>query len=234
MDRQLDKQNIPRHVAVIMDGNGRWAKERGQNRLKGHLAGLEALREIVRHSQRLGVEYLTVYAFSTENWKRPADEVSGIFKLVIKYVDSELKELCENNVRVRLLGDWDAIPADSAESLRLLIGQTEKNDGLKFNIALNYGGRAEIVHAVNKLISDGKTPVTEADISGALYTAGMPDPDVIIRTSGENRLSNFLIWQAAYSEIVLTDVYWPDFTPEEYEKCIAEYQGRDRRFGGHK
>lgn len=234
MDRQLDLKNIPRHVAVIMDGNGRWAKERGQIRLQGHLAGMEALREIVRHSQRLGVEYLTVYAFSTENWKRPADEVSGIFKLVVKYVNSELKELNENNVRVSILGDWSAIPKDSADSIRLALKTTENNDGLKFNIALNYGGRAEITRAVNKLMSEGRTSVTEDDISGALYTAGMPDPDVIIRTSGENRLSNFLIWQAAYSEIVLTDVYWPDFTPEEYERCIIEYQSRDRRFGGHK
>jgi undecaprenyl diphosphate synthase len=217
-----------------MDGNGRWAKERGQIRLQGHLAGMEALREIVRHSQRLGVEYLTVYAFSTENWKRPADEVAGIFKLVIKYVNSELKELNENNVRVGILGDWNAIPKDSAKSIRLALKTTENNDGLKFNIALNYGGRAEITRAVNKLMSEGRTNVTEDDISGALYTAGMPDPDVIIRTSGENRLSNFLIWQAAYSEIVLTDVYWPDFTPEEYEKCIIEYQSRDRRYGGHK
>ncbi|MBQ2311727.1 MAG: isoprenyl transferase [Firmicutes bacterium] len=234
LDRQLDLKNIPRHVAVIMDGNGRWAKERGQIRLQGHLAGMEALREIVRHSQRLGVEYLTVYAFSTENWKRPADEVSGIFKLVVKYVNSELKELNENNVRVSILGDWSAIPKDSADSIRLALKTTENNDGLKFNIALNYGGRAEITRAVNKLMSEGRTSVTEDDISGALYTAGMPDPDVIIRTSGENRLSNFLIWQAAYSEIVLTDVYWPDFTPEEYERCIIEYQSRDRRFGGHK
>ena len=234
MDRQLDLKNIPRHVAIIMDGNGRWAKERGQIRLQGHLAGMEALREIVRHSQRLGVEYLTVYAFSTENWKRPADEVAGIFKLVIKYVNSELKELNENNVRVSILGDWSAIPKDSADSIRLALKTTENNDGLKFNIALNYGGRAEITRAVNKLMSEGRTSVTEDDISGALYTAGMPDPDVIIRTSGENRLSNFLIWQAAYSEIVLTDVYWPDFTPEEYERCIIEYQSRDRRFGGHK
>ena len=234
MDRQLDLKNIPRHVAVIMDGNGRWAKERGQIRLQGHLAGLESLREIVRHSQHLGVEYLTVYAFSTENWKRPADEVAGIFKLVIKYVNSELKELCENNVRVGILGDWSAIAEDSRQSLRVLLDSTKNNDGLKFSIAINYGGRAEITRAVNKLMSEGKTSVTEDDISGALYTAGMPDPDVIIRTSGENRLSNFLIWQAAYSEIVLTDVYWPDFTPAEYEKCIIEYQSRDRRFGGHK
>ena len=234
MDRQLDPNKMPRHVAIIMDGNGRWAKERGQIRLQGHLAGMEALREIVRHSSKLGVEYLTVYAFSTENWKRPADEVAGIFKLVVKYVNSELKELNDNNVRVGILGDWASIPEESADSIKLALRTTENNDGLKFNIALNYGGRAEIVRAVNKLMSEGKTAVTEQEISGALYTAGMPDPDVIIRTSGENRLSNFLIWQAAYSEIVLTDVYWPDFTPEEYERCLLEYQKRDRRFGGHK
>ncbi len=225
---------IPRHVAIIMDGNGRWAKERGQIRLQGHLAGMEALCGIVRHSSDIGVEYLTVYAFSTENWKRPADEVSGIFKLLIKFVKRELDELNRNNVRIDILGDWSIIPEDSADSIRLALATTEKNDGLKLNIALNYGGRAEITRAVNMLIDSGKKNVTEEDISACLYTAGMPDPDVIIRTSGESRLSNFLIWQSAYSEIVLTPVYWPDFTPSEYERCLAEYQSRDRRFGGHK
>ena len=225
---------IPRHVAIIMDGNGRWAKERGQIRLQGHLAGMEALCRIVRHSSDIGVEYLTVYAFSTENWKRPADEVSGIFKLLIKFVKRELDELNRNNVRIDILGDWSIIPEDSADSIRLALATTEKNDGLKLNIALNYGGRAEITRAVNMLIDSGKKNVTEEDISACLYTAGMPDPDVIIRTSGESRLSNFLIWQSAYSEIVLTPVYWPDFTPSEYERCLAEYQSRDRRFGGHK
>ena len=217
-----------------MDGNGRWAKERGQIRLQGHLAGMEALCRIVRHSSDIGVEYLTVYAFSTENWKRPADEVSGIFKLLIKFVKRELDELNRNNVRIDILGDWSIIPEDSADSIRLALATTEKNDGLKLNIALNYGGRAEITRAVNMLIDSGKKNVTEEDISACLYTAGMPDPDVIIRTSGESRLSNFLIWQSAYSEIVLTPVYWPDFTPSEYERCLAEYQSRDRRFGGHK
>ena len=235
MRDDLDMNRIPEHVAIIMDGNGRWAKERGQLRLKGHMAGMEALREIVRHSQRLGIKYLTVYAFSTENWKRPADEVSGIFKLVVRYVQSELKELDENNVHVQILGDWDnlKVPEDSKQSIRLALETTSENNGLVFSIALNYGGRSEIVHAVNRLIASGCKEISEADISDNLYTAGIPDPDVIIRTSGENRLSNFLIWQAAYSEIVLTPVYWPDFTPEEYEKCIAEYQKRDRRFGGH-
>ena len=234
MDYNLDMTRIPRHVAIIMDGNGRWAKERGQIRLQGHLAGMEALCRIVRHSSDIGVEYLTVYAFSTENWKRPADEVSGIFKLLIKFVKRELDELNRNNVRIDILGDWSIIPEDSADSIRLALATTEKNDGLKLNIALNYGGRAEITRAVNMLIESGKKNVTEEDISACLYTAGMPDPDVIIRTSGESRLSNFLIWQSAYSEIVLTPVYWPDFTPSEYERCLAEYQSRDRRFGGHK
>ena len=236
MRQDLDLKRIPQHVAIIMDGNGRWAKQRGQIRVQGNLAGMEALREIVRHSQRLGVKYLTVYAFSTENWKRPADEVAGIFKLLVRYVKSELKELNENNVHVQILGDWDnaAIPEDSKESIKLALKTTEKNDGLVFSIALNYGGRAEIVKAVNEIIKSGAQNVSESDISSHLYTAGMPDPDVIIRTSGENRLSNFLIWQAAYSEIVLTDIFWPDFTPDVYEQCIVEYQGRDRRFGGHK
>ena len=236
MREDLDPNRIPQHVAIIMDGNGRWAKQRGQIRVQGHLAGMEALREIVRHSQRLGVKYLTVYAFSTENWKRPADEVAGIFKLLVRYVKSELKELNDNNVHVQILGDWDnaAVPEDPKESIRLALKTTEKNDGLVFSIALNYGGRAEIVKAVNEIIKSGAESVSETDISAHLYTAAMPDPDVIIRTSGENRLSNFLIWQAAYSEIVLTDVYWPDFTPEVYEQCLVEYQSRDRRFGGHK
>ena len=236
MRDDLNMNNIPAHVAIIMDGNGRWAKARGQLRLKGHIAGMEALREIVRHSQRLGVKYLTVYAFSTENWKRPADEVSGIFKLVVRYVQSELKELNDNNVHVQILGNWDdlKVPDDSKQSIRLALETTQKNDGLVFSIALNYGGRAEIVRAVNRLIESGCKEISEKSISDNLYTSGMPDPDLIIRTSGEIRLSNFLIWQSAYSEIVVTPVYWPDFSPEEYEKCIAEYQRRDRRFGGHK
>ena len=236
MREDLDLTRMPKHVAIIMDGNGRWAKERGMLRVQGHRAGLESLREIVRHSQRLGVKYLTVYAFSTENWKRPKDEVSGIFKLVVKYVQTELKELCENNVRVNILGNWDdlAVPQESKDSLKVLISSTENNTGLNFNIALNYGGRAEILKAVGELLAEGADQVSEETFAAHLYTAGMPDPEVIIRTSGENRLSNFLTWQSAYSEIVLTPVYWPDFTPDEYEKCIVEFQKRDRRFGGHK
>ena len=235
-----DPERIPQHVAIIMDGNGRWAKERGMARVQGHNAGMKALKQIVKHSDILGVKNLTVYAFSTENWKRPAEEVSGIFKLLVVYVNQELKELNENNVRVRIIGDWSIIPEDSKKAVEEALELTRNNTGLNFNIAINYGGRAEIVKAAQELsalVQDGKLDpkdITEDLISSYTYTAGLPDPDVIIRTGGELRTSNFLIWQGAYSELVVTDVYWPDFTPEEYEKAIAEFQKRDRRFGGIK
>lgn len=232
----LNKELIPQHVAIIMDGNGRWAKERGQIRIKGHNEGMKALREIVKHSDKLGIKYLTVYAFSTENWKRPEDEVSGIFKLLIKYVESELKELYKNNVIVNLIGDWSVIPSDSKKAAERAIETTKNNTGLVFNIAINYGGRAEIVNAVKSAIEKGMAPdeITEESFSELLYTKGMPDPDLIIRTGGEMRLSNFLTWQSAYSELVVVPTYWPDFTPEEYEKALEIYQQRDRRFGGVK
>ena len=236
----LDKSRIPAHVAIIMDGNGRWAKERGMVRVQGHRAGMEALREIVKRSDVLGVRYLTVYAFSTENWKRSVDEVSGIFKLLVLYVASELDELNRNNVRVNIIGDWSAVPDDAQSSIKKALKTTESNTGLVFNIALNYGGRAEIVRGAKALaerVRDGgldPSDITEDMFSETLYTGGMPDPDLIIRTGGEYRLSNFLTWQSAYSELVVTKLYWPDFTPEEYEKAIEEFQGRDRRFGGVK
>ena len=236
----LDKSRIPAHVAIIMDGNGRWAKERGMVRVQGHRAGMEALREIVKRSDVLGVKYLTVYAFSTENWKRSIDEVSGIFKLLVLYVASELEELNRNNVHVNIIGDWSAVPEDAQNSIKKALKTTENNTGLVFNIALNYGGRAEIVRGAKALaerVRSGEldpSAITEEMFSETLYTGGMPDPDLIIRTGGEYRLSNFLTWQSAYSELVVTKLYWPDFTPEEYEKAIEEFQGRDRRFGGVK
>jgi undecaprenyl diphosphate synthase len=231
---------VPQHVAIIMDGNGRWAKERGMARVQGHNAGMKALKEIVKHSDVLGVKYLTVYAFSTENWKRPEDEVSGIFKLLVRYVKSEIRELDENNVRVRILGDWSIIPEDSRKAVQTALAQTEDNTGLVFSIALNYGGRAEILRAARvaaeKVLSGeiGVGDIDESLFSEGLYTYGMPDPDVIIRTGGEYRLSNFLTWQSAYSELVVTPVYWPDFTPEEYDRALEEFSSRDRRFGGIK
>ena len=240
MGKEPQELKVPQHVAMIMDGNGRWAKQRGMARVQGHNAGMKALKEIVKHSDVLGVKYLTVYAFSTENWKRPEDEVSGIFKLLVLYVKSEIAELNANNVRVNILGDWSIIPEASREAVRTAHATTEKNTGLVFNIALNYGGRAEILRAARaaaEKVRDGVISVEDIDeeiFSEGLYTAGMPDPDLIIRTGGEYRLSNFLTWQSAYSELVVTPVYWPDFTPEEYDKALEEFSSRDRRFGGIK
>ena len=239
---ELIKELMPQHVAIIMDGNGRWAKQRGVPRVAGHRAGMEAMKKIVDHSDKLGIRYLTVYAFSTENWKRTAEEVSGIFGLLVTFVKRDLKELIDNNVRVEVLGDWSTIPEEARKSLEKTLKDTKKNTGLQFNIALNYGARDEIRRSVADIAAKAKAgeldpeDVTEDLISEGLWTgknhAYSPDPELIIRTSGEERLSNFMLWQGAYSEFVFSDVLWPDFTPAEYEKCIAEYQSRDRRFGG--
>lgn len=236
----LDKTNMPHHVAIIMDGNGRWAKQNKLPGFAGHNAGMKAMKEIVRHSSDLGIEHLTVYAFSTENWKRSVEEVSGIFKLLVIYIDNDLKELHQNNVKIKILGDYSKLPEDAKLRLENALKLTSQNTGLQFNIALNYGGREEILRAVKSITHKAKNGlINPADInydmiSAELYTGmySIPDPDVVIRTSGEERLSNFLLWQAAYSEFVFTDVLWPDFTPEEYEKCIEEFQQRNRRFGG--
>ena len=238
----LNKERMPEHVAVIMDGNGRWAKKKGVPRLAGHNAVMKAMKKIVDHSDALGIKYLTVYAFSTENWKRSIAEVSGIFKLLVTYVNSDLQGLVDNNVKVKVLGDYSALPKDAINSLERTLEATKDNTGLQFNIALNYGGRDEIVKAVRRIgeeVEAGELvpcDITEETIADRLFTgifnADVPDPELIIRTSGELRLSNFLLWQSAYSELVFSDVMWPDFTPEEYEKAIADYQSRERRFGG--
>ncbi|MGN0709861.1 MAG: isoprenyl transferase [Anaerovoracaceae bacterium] len=238
-----DTSKMPVHVAIIMDGNGRWAKQHGVPRLAGHNAGMESMKEIVRCSSDLGIKYLTVYAFSTENWKRSQEEVSGIFKLLVKFVKLDLDELDEKNVRVKVFGDYSVIPKAARESLDRTLEKTKDNTGMQFNIALNYGGRSEITRAVNHIIDDMKAgraegPVTEEMISRYLYSGdengNVPDPDLIIRTSGEERLSNFLLWQGAYSELEFTDLYWPDFTPEAYKALLEDFQHRDRRFGGRK
>lgn len=236
-----EKTGYPKHVAIIMDGNGRWAKKRGVPRVMGHNAGMESMKKIVIESSNLGLENLTVYAFSTENWKRSVEEVSGIFKLIVKYVKSELEELIENNVHINIIGKYNVLPEDSVKAIDKLLAGTDKCDGLNFNIALNYGGRDEIVTAVNELITefrDGEElrEITADDISDRLFTGakhhGIPDPDLVIRTSGEERMSNFLIWQTAYSELMFTDTLWPDFTPEEYREMLEAYTHRNRRFGG--
>ncbi|MCI8610193.1 MAG: isoprenyl transferase [Firmicutes bacterium] len=233
---------MPRHVAVIMDGNGRWAEKRGIPKLAGHNAGMLAMKEIIKRADIIGVKYLTVYAFSTENWKRSKEEVGGIFNLLVKYVASELAELHENQVKVRILGDYTEIPDAAVKSIEKALDTTKDNQGLQFNIALNYGGRREILQAVKEISSQVAAgtlkvdTITEETISRYLYTGeendNLPDPDLIIRTSGEERLSNFLLWQSAYSELAFTDSLWPDFTPEEFEHIVRAFAGRKRRFGG--
>ena len=233
---------IPQHVAVIMDGNGRWAEKNKVTRLAGHNRGMYAMKEIIKRADVLGIKYLTVYAFSTENWKRSQEEVGGIFNLLVKFVASELEELNANNVKVHILGDYSKIPKAAVNSIEKALETTRENDGLQFNIALNYGSRAEILRAVRHIGAEaavGKIKaedIDEAMLARYLYTGeendDIPDPDLIIRTSGEQRLSNFLLWQAAYSELAFTDSLWPDFTPDEFEKMINEFGGRNRRFGG--
>lgn len=238
----IDKNRLPAHIAIIMDGNGRWAKKRNLPRVMGHNAGMKSMIEVVRRASDLGVEYLTVYAFSTENWKRSVEEVSGIFRLLVKFVKSELKELKDNNVKLNIIGDYQKIPEDAKRSVEEAVNETKDNTGLKFNIALNYGSRDEMMFSVRRIagmVKSGEVEPEDIDdklFAENLYTGmlGLPDPDLIIRTSGEKRLSNFLMWQAAYSEFVFSDVLWPDFSPEEFERCIEEYCQRDRRFGGRK
>ncbi len=233
---------MPTHVAVIMDGNGRWAEQRGVSRVAGHNAGMLAMKEIIKRADILGIKYLTVYAFSTENWKRSQEEVGGIFNLLVKYVGSELAELNQNNVKVRILGDYSKIPRHAVNSIERALKETEDNDGLQFNIAFNYGSWLEIVRAIKHictLVEEGqleKEAIDEETVNKYLYTGdengNLPDPDLIIRTSGEERLSNFLLWQCAYSELAFSDSLWPDFTPDEFQKLVEEFSKRKRRFGG--
>jgi len=236
--RAVDFTRLPRHVAVIMDGNGRWAKLRSKTRVEGHRAGVQAVRETVETAARLGLEVLTLYAFSIENWKRPESEVSVLMGLLKHYLRSELDILLKNNIRFRVVGRGDELAADVREELARAEARTVSDTGLQFNIALNYGGRAEITDAVRslfaELLENGRDPaaIDEAALSAHLYTAGQPDPDLLIRTSGELRVSNFLLWQIAYSEIWVTDVLWPDFRRRHLLQAIVDYQKRERRYGG--
>jgi len=225
---------VPQHVAIIMDGNGRWAQQRGLPRLAGHRAGTENVRRIAEACREHGVRILTLYAFSTENWKRPEDEVGGLMSLLSQVVERELDSLQRHGVRLRHLGTLQGLPAKLQEKIRYAVDATAENDKWYINIAINYGGRREIVDAVRRMIRDGMAPedVTEETLSRYLYTAGLPDPDLVIRTAGEMRLSNFLIWQSAYSEYFSTPTYWPDFGPEEFYEALAAYARRTRKFGG--
>lgn len=224
---------IPRHVAVIMDGNGRWARERGLPRLAGHRAGVENLRRTIEAAVEFGIEYLTIYAFSTENWERPPAEVRGLMNILEEVIDRELQELHKNGVQLRHIGKLDGLRQELQDKVREAIELTKDNRRLVLNVAFNYGGRDEIVHAIQEMIRDGVDPddVDEDMVSRYLYTAGSPDPDLVVRTSGELRVSNFLIWQGAYAEWVVTPTYWPDFSREELHKALTEFARRERRFG---
>ncbi len=234
--RQVNFEQLPAHVAVIMDGNGRWAAQRHLPRVEGHRAGIDSVRDVVEASARLGIEVLTLYAFSVENWKRPRAEVNTLMMLLKRYIRLELGTLLKNNIRFRVIGRAHELAPDVQHELEVGIRQTESNTGMLFNIALNYGGRAEIVDAARRAIEAGVKPdeLDERRFAEFLYTAGQPDPDLLIRTSGEMRVSNFLLWQIAYSEIWVTETRWPDFRRRHLLEAIVAYQKRDRRYGGIK
>jgi undecaprenyl diphosphate synthase len=232
-DELVPPAELPRHVAIIMDGNRRWARAQGKPEFDGHAAGVEAIRGVLRHAVRRGIAILTLYAFSRENWQRSDDEVSWLFGLLEQAVRSETDELRSQGVRVQLLGRMDELPEATRASIEEALGRTADGDRLLLNIAFNYAGRTELVDAFRRLVASGRAPDTidERTISEALYTAGVPDPDLLIRTGGEQRISNFLIWQSAYAELVFSDVLWPDFGPDAFDAAILEYARRTRRFG---
>ena len=232
----LLQEALPKHVAVIMDGNGRWAKARKLPRSAGHRAGVDRLRGIIRMSSDLGITSLTLYAFSTENWKRPSDEVGTLMALLIEYFTKEIDELFENNVRIRIIGAYEQFASTVRNVIERTIKRTQENTGLNLNIALNYGSRAEIVRAANlamlQAIREGKSEISTDMLEENLYTAGQPEVDLLIRTSGEQRISNFLMYQISYAEFLFPEEYWPDFSDEAYLSALKTYQSRSRRFGG--
>lgn len=235
---ELDYSNIPQHVAIIMDGNGRWAKQRNMPRTMGHKAGVETIRRIVKEADRLGIKYITLYAFSTENWKRPKEEVNALMKLLVQYLKSEVAELHKNGVVLKVLGDIEALQKECKKEIEDSIELTKNNTGLVLNVAFNYGGRDEIIKAVKNIVVDvqsekiDKENINQELFSEYLYTKDSPDPDLIIRPSGEQRISNFLLWQCAYSEFWYSNVNWPDFSEKDLQQAIYDYQNRDRRYGG--
>ena len=237
-NNKIDESNIPGHIAIIMDGNGRWAKKRGLSRSIGHKEGSRTLKKIVEACYKLGVKYLTVYAFSTENWSRPREEVDDLMKLLLEYLKNAERELKGKNIRLRVIGEKKNLSEEIIKEIERVQKNTEHIKGLDFIIALNYGGRQELVEAVSNIVKDVKSGlISEIDediISQRLYTSGIPDPDLLIRTSGEMRISNFLIWQCCYTEFYFCDVLWPDFNEDNLKEAIISYQGRQRRFGGVK
>jgi len=233
----LDLQKLPKHVAIIMDGNGRWAKQRAMNRIRGHEEGAESVRTIVRATREIGIPWLTLYAFSEENWRRPRYEVEALMVLLKRFLQSELREMLDNGIRFQAIGRLHKLPNDVQDTLREIAERTASNQNMVLTLALSYGGRQEMTDAVRKIIQRVEaggirsSDISETLISENLYSANMPDPDLLIRTSGECRVSNFLLWQIAYAEIYMTQTYWPDFRKEEYVQALIEYQKRERRFG---
>lgn len=237
LPEDIDKDRLPRHVAIIMDGNGRWAKKRFLPRIAGHKAGVDAVREIVRACGEVGIDYLTLYTFSTENWARPDTEVSGLMKLLWSTLQKEVEQLDKNNVRLLTIGRMDEMPEKIQQEFNAAIEKLSENTGLTLILALNYGARTEIIDMMRKVakkVESGElspSDIDESVINNHLYTAGIPDPDLLIRTSGEMRISNYLLWQIAYTEFYITETYWPDFSPDRLYDAIRDYQSRERRFG---
>ena len=236
--QQLDNSALPQHLGIIMDGNGRWAKKRGLPRSAGHTAGANNFRTITRYCSRIGIPYLTVYAFSTENWRRPAEEVGALMRLFKQYLEEALRDFMDENIRVIFIGDTSAFSPELRELIARVERESSGKTGMVLNIAMNYGGRAELVHAMRLLAEDVQAgrlspeAINEDAISARLYTAGQPDPDLVIRPSGEHRTSNFLLWQSAYAEYVVMDILWPDFKTSDLDRALLEYASRNRRFGG--
>lgn len=234
----IDKNNIPEHIAIIMDGNGRWAKRRKLPRSMGHKAGVETIRKILKEADALGIKYLTLYAFSTENWKRPKDEVGALMQLLVQYLKNEVEELHRNGVVLKILGDITPTPLEVQMQIKNAMRLTKNNKGVVLNIAFNYGGRNEIIRGIKAISEDVRKgtidikDINEEMFNSYLYTKGIPDPDLIIRPSGEQRISNFLLWQCAYSEFWYSNICWPDFTEKDLHKAIFDFQNRDRRYGG--
>ena len=231
IQKKIDLARVPRHVAIIMDGNGRWAKKRGLPRIFGHREGTKSVRDVVEAASKIGVQVLTLYSFSTENWSRPKIEIDGLMKLLKNKLRQEEASLNESNVRLETIGDISYLPQDVQDQLEESRNNLSQNTGLKLVLALNYGGRQDILQAVNRVVEEGYTNVTESLLSSHLHTSNLPDPDLLIRTSGEMRVSNFLLWQIAYAELYVTQIMWPDFRHQQFFEAILDYQTRERRFG---